>query len=281
MQHAPIESRPFLVTESAAAPPNIRPEFVLPVMPRSAVLFHLLLQDNAIDLGLASSVVALDVGLAFGVIQLANPVCGEGDLVWQLPSAVVAAGRESLLDLLERAPRLDPQLSSNGRQRLSAMMRDAVVRACLAQWLARQLGKCNTKKAYLGGLLFDIPKMVAATRKVHDGYRAQLLSIMCNSLPATLVRAALTEVDDDGEVSDPLLATILLAELQVRGRNAPADTPLWDCWPDFNAEQRACVLETCGKLASWAGENFMRMDPWEFMSRMERSSGQWSVVSSQ
>lgn len=277
IQEAAVDSRSTLLAESSGPRPILRPEFVLPIMARSAVLLNLLLQDNAIDLGLASSVVALDAGLAFGVLQLANPVCGEGaDPVWQLPAALVAAGRESLQDLLECAPRLEAQSDRHGKD--AALMRDSVVRACVAQLLARQLGKCNSKKAYLGGLLMDIPRMVAATRKMPDGYRARLLSIMCSSLPAALVRAAMTEVDEGAGVSDPLMATILLAELQLRDTAELEASEFWGSWPDRSSEQRCCLLESCRDLSRWAGENVIRLDPWEFMVRLER---QEAVVSGQ
>src|ERR1035438_3192530 len=55
---------------------------------RSASLLNLLLQDGAVDLELTSSVVALDPGLAFTTLQLANRERREEDeLIWQFPLA--------------------------------------------------------------------------------------------------------------------------------------------------------------------------------------------------
>ena len=73
------------------------PLVILPVRTRSVSLLKLLLRDSAIDLELASSVVGLDPGMAFGALQLANAQRHQGDdPIWQLPLAVVEAGRELL-----------------------------------------------------------------------------------------------------------------------------------------------------------------------------------------
>ena len=54
------------------------PAVLLPLRTHSASLLTLLFQDGAVDLELANSVVALDPGLAFATLQLANrDRCGE------------------------------------------------------------------------------------------------------------------------------------------------------------------------------------------------------------
>jgi hypothetical protein len=249
----------------------VRPEFVLPVLSRSVAPLSLLLQDNAIDLALASSVVSLDPGLAFDVLQLANPALGEpADAVWQLPSALVAAGRESLQSLLECAPRADGYCCGGANCRLTERMRDSVRRACIAHFLARELGRCNPKKAYLGGLLFDIPEIVPLTLAVREGFRVRLLSAMCSAMPACVVRAAIVQCDQNTDTSDPVVATIILAESCLRQPVKPVAFNLWGCWPEVEPKQRSLLLKACHELDQWTVLNLELLDPWEFMSRLER-----------
>jgi len=248
----------------------------MPVLARSAVLMSLLLQDNAVDLELATCVVALDPGLAFGVLQLANPACDRpGDPVWQIPLALVAAGREALQNLLEYAPRITLSALEGERGQLLQLARGAVVRACVAQLLARELGRCNPKKSFLGGLVFEVPQMVGLTAAVRGDYRARLLSVMCNSLPAAVVKAALADMDEAEGVNDPLLATILIAEALIQAATPASRSPIaasgsWRCWPDLVQEQRASLLKRCAELTDWVAANLYRLDPWDFMSRLER-----------
>src|ERR1035441_7969629 len=60
---------------------SVLPLLCLPILTRSASLLNLLLQDGAVDLELTSSVVALDPGLAFTTLQLANRESREEDEV--------------------------------------------------------------------------------------------------------------------------------------------------------------------------------------------------------
>jgi len=249
-----------------ATRPLARPEFLLPLHTRSAILLHLLLEDNAIDLELASCVVALDPGLAFAVLQAANPA-DSGASIWQLASALVAAGRESLQDLLECAPRLELHPSPDERNSLLALASDAVMRAGMAQLLARELGKCHPKKCYLAGLLLEIPAMVAVTAGSHDGYQGRLLSVMCNSLPVGLVKAAMSDLEGASAAHEPLIAIVLLAEALLREKEAAA---LWNGWPELDREQRSSLVGGCCELREWMRKNLFCMDPWEFMSRLER-----------
>lgn len=265
---------PAAVADDAAAQAPATPEFVLPVLTRSAILLNLLLQDDAVDLELASCVVALDAGLAFSVLQLGNAI-ESGGSISQPASALVAAGREALQKLLECAPRVESQPGGKGNGPLPGLAMDAVVRASLAHLLGRELGKCNPKKCYLGGLLFQVPAMVAATAGVNDGYQGRLISVMCNSLPAALVKAAMWDVEKPGWVQEPLIATILLAEALLSRKNAAGCSalgaaPLWSCWPELDRDQRSALIDRCCELGQWARTNLLRIDPWEFMSRLER-----------
>ncbi len=84
------------------------PAVVLPLLTRSSGLLNLLFQDGTVDLELASSVVALDPGLAFGTLQLANrDRVGKSNPIWLFPLAVVAAGRDLMLQLVNQAPRIE------------------------------------------------------------------------------------------------------------------------------------------------------------------------------
>lgn len=262
---------PLASLAEAGANPWVRPEFVLPVLSRSVAPLSLLLQGNAIDLALASSVVSLDPGLAFDVLQLANPALGEpADPVWQLPSALVAAGRDSLQSLIECAPQADRYLHGGANSRLTEQMRDSVRRACIAHFLARELGRCNPKKAYLGGLLFDIPAIVPLALPTHDGFQVRLLSAMCRAMPASLVRAAIVQPDQATDVSDPVMAIIILAESCLYQPVSPASARVWGCWPEVAEEQRSSLLKACHELDQWTVHNLEVLDPWEFMSRLER-----------
>jgi hypothetical protein len=249
-------------------------KFVLPILNRSAVLLNLLLQDTAVDLELASSVVALDPAQAFAVLQLANSGAREtGEPVWHLPAALVAAGRPALQELLESTPRL--QDATVAGRRLAAMARDGAVRAAVAQWLSRELGLCNIRKSFLGGLLFDIPEAVAATCPSPEHREERMLAALCASLPAAVAKAAMTHVEDPGPVGDPLVASVLLAELIVHRAGLLslaelADSALWECWPEVASARRSNLLEQALLLQQWASAYVYRVDPWEFMSRLER-----------
>ena len=262
---------PFPSIHQVGVSPWVRPEFVLPVLSRSVAPLSLLLEGNAIDLGLTSCVISIDPGLAFDVLQLANPALGEpADPVWQLPSALVAAGRESLQSLLECAPQVDTHACSAASSEYASRVRLSVRRACVSHFLAGELGRCNPKKAYLGGLLLDIPEIVPLTLPVHEGFRARLLSAMCCAMPAALVRAAMAQRNENAGISDPLVATIILAEACLHRQVTPLTSGFWACWPEVRDEQRGSLLDACGELDRWTAQNMDVLDPWEFMTRLER-----------
>ena len=130
---------------------------MLPVLTRSVSLLRLLLRDSAIDLELASSVVGLDPGMSLGTLQLANARRHQGDdPIWQLPSAVVQAGRERLEHFILHAPTIESPGNSARRAQLEKVVEDAVVRACVAHGVTRELGQSNPRKAFLCALLFVI-----------------------------------------------------------------------------------------------------------------------------
>ena len=66
---APTAADPPLSSFAEVGVPWIRPEFVLPVLSRSVAPLSLLLQGNAIELPLATSLFSLDPGQAFDVLQ--------------------------------------------------------------------------------------------------------------------------------------------------------------------------------------------------------------------
>ena len=135
------------------------PGFHLPILARSAALLQTLLQDAIIDLELASSVITLDPGLAYQVLRLANRnVPDDRDRIWQLPLAIVTAGRANLDELLDRSVQLDP--AGSRESVMQSLITEAVLRACLAHSLARELGSCSPRKCFLSGLLFDLPALV-------------------------------------------------------------------------------------------------------------------------
>ena len=249
------------------------PVVVLPVLTRSLSLLTLLLQDGAIDLELASSVVGLDPGLAFATLQLANRKRAEGsNPIWQLPLAVVEAGREALEQYLQRAPSLESVSHVARRRQLERLAADAVVRACVAHLLARELGECNPRKAFLCGLLFELPVMAHSAHSPVCPAEA-LLPAMCRILPAGFVRAAMTGASEELPDGEALVAAVLLADAVVQ---APAGSleelvasPRWNSWNETDAGQRKSLLQHGCDLAAWAAVSLHRMHPWEFMARLE------------
>ncbi len=284
---APV--RPFVrphALESDADPNTLlyagRPSAqLLPLLSRSVSLLTFLLQDGAVDLELAGAVIGLDPGLAFGTLQLANRDRAEGeDPIWQLPLAVVAAGREALQQLLQRAPRIECSGNASRQTRLGKLVANAAARAAVAHLLARELGSSIPRKSYLSGLLFELPGIVRLAAP--QASQAVLLSTMCHTLPAAMVRAAMVGMTEDEQEppDDPLLAIVLLADAVLGAEAEPssqtasleelAASPLWHCWQATGAEQRAYLLGHGCEMARWAKAGLHDMDPWEFMARLER-----------
>ncbi|MFZ0311073.1 MAG: HDOD domain-containing protein [Candidatus Korobacteraceae bacterium] len=283
----PLARPPVAIATEVDASATIRcgrsPALVLPLLTRSISLLTLLLQDSAVDLELAGAVIGLDPALAFGTLQLANRDRGEGeDAIWQLPLAVVAAGREGLQQLLQRAPRIECSGHMGKQTRLCRLVANAATRAAVGHLLARELGSSIPRKAYLSGLLFELPAMVRLAAPAIS--QAELLPAMCHALPAAMVRAAMG-LPDDGEEAprDPLLAIGLIADAVLGAVAEPSSLtvaleelaagPLWHCWEASSTQQRAFLLEHGCELAGWVRANLEDMDPWEFMARLERRNG--------
>lgn len=281
----PLARRPAVLEGTADPNASLYPgkpfSLLLPLLTRSVSLLTLLLQDGAVDVELASAAIALDPGLAFGTLQLANRDRAEGDdPIWQLPLAVVAAGREALLQLLQRAPRIECSGNAAKQTRLCRLVTNAVARAAAAHLLARELGNSMPRKSYLSGLLFELPAIVRLAAPAIS--QAALLSTMCHTLPAAMVRAAMARMADDEQEppGDPLLGIVLIADAVLAAEAEPAsltaaleelaDSPLWHCWPATGAGQRNFLLGRCCEMANWAKANLHGLDPWEFMARLER-----------
>jgi hypothetical protein len=278
---APSSALPFFAgrdIDPADAPSGL-PEFVLPVLPRSAVLLNLLLQDDAIDLGLASAVVGLDPGLTFAVLQLANPMQGDsGGPVWQLPQAIVTVGRGELQQLVNRVPRIGTLENPGGQKRSAQLVEHAALRAGVAYGLARELGRSNPRESFLGGLLLELPDLVSLNLPAGDACRARLLSVMCHCLPSTIVKAMMIGEDSDG--CAPTAAIIFLASallpasrLDLLPEAAALDLaalPFWQGWPELDLRQRCELVQSSAELARWTRASACRLDPWEFMARLER-----------
>ena len=256
----------------------IESQLALPLLRRSVSLMSLLLQDGAVDLELAASVVGLDPGLAFGTLQLANRNREAGAKpIWQLPMAVVEAGREALECLVRCAPQIESCSSGQSRRKLRALISAGVTRACVAHVLGRELGGCNPQKAYLAGLLFELPAMLQLVSNPGDIPKAAVLSAMRHCLPAGIVWEAIERAGEGNDgAHDPLAAIVLLAAGIVRSQivgpslEELAASALWHSWTELNHDQRCSLLVRCHEIAGLAAANLHRMDPWEFMARLER-----------
>jgi hypothetical protein len=254
---------------------------MLPLQDRSAALLNLLLEDGAVDLELASAVVGLDPGLAFGTLQLANRDRGDWKaLIWELPLAVVAAGRDGLQELLQRAPRFTRPPKTQDPLRSSDPAVNGVARASAARLLAKELGSCNPRKAFLSGLLFELPCLARTVSASSDISRLTLLSAMCHALPVGMVKAAMVGANfmDEDASSDPLLAISLIAEalLQVPKDDFSgatleglANRQLWWSCGEADIRQRRLLLHRSLEIAHWSASNLYRLDPWKFMARLE------------
>lgn len=249
----------------------------LPILTRSITYLRVLLQEGIVDLDLASSVIVLDPGLAYRVLQLANrDLPDDRDRIWQLPLAIVTAGRANIEDMLEQSA-LHESVDSD-KWVLRSLVTEAVLRACLAHALARELAPCSPRKCFLSGLLFELPALVSLGVPARLDSHALLLSDMCHSLPVTIVRAALAEFASQHGPTDPAVAVVSIAQelLLVRRLANPqllldelADSWLWRAWPDMPVLQRSQLLQHCCGLAQWAAKNLYELNPWDFMTQLE------------
>lgn len=256
------------------------PEFLVPILSRSAVLLNLLLQDDAIDLELASAVVALDPGLTFAVLQLANPSPCESDgLICELPQALVTVGREQLQQLVNGARRVGDMAAPGGGKQSSQLAQSSVVRACVGYSLSRTLGRSNPQQCFLGGLLLDLPKMVSLSPTPVCASHARLLSVMGRCLPSSIVKVIMAN-DNDIRGCSPTAAIVFLANACAPS-NKPDSSPgpslmdlaalyYWQGWPEVGSKDRFVLLQSIAELAKWAQASVYRLDPWEFLSRLER-----------
>ncbi len=283
-------------------PPFLR----LPILARSASLLSLLLQESSVDLELTSAVVALDPGLAFTTLQLANCEGRDGDeALWQFPLALVAGGQRRLLQAVNRAPKIEAYSSTKTRARLGQLWMRAIVRASVAFDLSKQMGGANSRQAFLAALLFELPGLVELAFPSSAEAQLGLQATARASLPLEITTAIghardhihpHTGADSDLHLHShscpnsedspqtSLGASLLLAELLLRSTlHGPlpspgswvglTSNPAWQCWEETSMEQRHRRLDRCWQLARWAAANAPEMNPWEFTARLERSKG--------
>lgn len=252
------------------------PAFTLPILPRSASFLELLLQHAAVDLELASAVIALDPGLAYGTLRLANrALTDDCNRIWQFPVAVVSAGKGALEGLVANAPR-----SRNERgkpERLERLISDAVSRACVAQVLSRELGSCHPRMCFLAGLLLELPVLASLSFLSPAVYPATMIADMCHSLPAAIVRAVFACRDLDRN-ADCMTAIALIGDAVLQARSYPdpgsrlrelSSSALWSPWSGTSQLQRSRLLRGCFETAGWAAANLYSVDPWNFMAKLE------------
>lgn len=254
--------------------------FQLSILQRSASLLRMLLQDGVIDLELASSVIALDPGLTYGTLQLANrDLRDDCDRIWQLPPAVITAGRDALCQLLESSVQIGC-IGSSRRGQLFKLTSDAVSRACVAYFLARELGSCHPRKCFLAGLMLEFPVMVRLSCPARLTSPAMLVPDMCHSLPAVIVKAILARQAREKSHGEGIVALALLADEILPAPPGPgaeawleelSGGPLWRPWAGISQVQRSRLLKQSRQLTTWVAENLYVMNPWHFMARLERS----------
>ncbi len=256
--------------------PGIR-DFDLPILARSVTYLRVLLQESIVDLDLASSVIALDPGLAYRVLQLANrDLPDDRDRIWQLPLAIVTAGRANIEDLLDRPTQQQPLASEQSV--LRSLITEAVLRACVAHALARELAPCSPRKCFLSGLLFELPALVTLSVPERLDSHALLLSDMCHSLPVTIVRSALAQFASRVGPTDPGVAIVSIAQELLHVRRLAnsqlsleelAGSWLWRAWQGMPVLQRSQLLQRCCELARWAAKSLYELNPWDFMTQLE------------
>ncbi|MGB7555615.1 MAG: HDOD domain-containing protein [Candidatus Korobacteraceae bacterium] len=285
---------------------DVPPFLCLPILTRSAALLTLLLQESSVDLELTSAIVAMDPGLAFTILQIANREGHEQDeAIWQFPLALVACGHGHLLQVISQVPKIEGYSSTKTRAQLGQLWMRAVVRASVAFVLGKQLEGGNPRQAFLAGLLFELPALVRLGFLSSAERQDELQLAIRASLPPQIT-AAIGQAPDRvrvnrsadchfhfGSHSGPSSeeraqtwsrAILLLAEALLRStirESVPspercvalASNAAWQCWKETSMEQRRRLLEGCWRLARWAAVNAPKMNPWEFTARLERSKG--------
>jgi len=268
-------------TVGPVAPRNFRlcqpdsSDISAPILSRSAALLNLLLQDGTVDLELTCSVIALDPGLAFGTLQAANPE-GNNSGIWQLPQAVVAAGCERLLLVVNRALKLESNYDLGTSMKLRQIYLRGLQRGCIAELLTNLLGNANPGQSYLAGLLFGLPEIFTLAKA--DGHHP---SYDLNSAIPHCLLACTMPAPDASANPGPTVASVLLANelLEITEWRSPefsrqlqslVSSALWETWDGCNAHERCRLLEQGIKLGRWAAANAPRLSPWEFMTRLHR-----------
>src|SRR5271157_860744 len=260
-----------------------QPDFPIlgfPILTRSAALLTLLLQDGTVDLELTSSVVALDPGLAFGTLQMANLERSGQDEIWQVPLAVVAAGCERLLEMVNCALKVESSYDCATSARLRQLYVRCVQRACIAELLTNLLGNANPKQSYVAGLLFGLPGMPPLEDPRNPALFVALQSALPGSLPADVLTAVAGQSANAKE-RNPVAASVLIANALLalpEGANPEssehiqrlASNPLWESWDECPMRERRQLLWQGCKLARWAAANAPRLSPWEFTARLHR-----------
>jgi hypothetical protein len=262
-------------------PPDL-PILWLPILTRSAALLTLLLQDGTVDLELTSSVVALDPGLAFGTLQVANlERNGEGE-IWQFPLAVVAAGCDRLLKMVNCAFKVESSFACGTSAGLRQLYVRCVQRACIAELLTKLLGGANPKQSYVAGLFLGLPGVLDPPSPTSSGFSVALKSALWGSLPADILTAvAGPSTNPEERPRNPLAASVLIANalLELPECETPesseqvqslAASPLWESWEECSMRERRRLLGQGRGLGKWAAANAPRLSPWEFTARLQR-----------
>jgi len=264
---------------SRLCPPEI-PMPGLPILSRSAALLALLLQDGTVDLELTSSVVALDPGLAFGTLYLANLERNGQVEIWLFPLAVVAAGCDRLLAMVNGSRKVESSYDCGTSGKFRQLYLRCVQRACIAEWLTSVLGNANPRQAYVVGLLSGLPGMVSMA----GAEGLELSDVATATLPRGFLGGMLSTaaaVSGGAAECSPVTSSVLLADalLGLPGTDAPESSaavreltgsPLWRAWEAGSTRERCRILGQACRLAKWAGANTPRLSPWDFVARLHR-----------
>jgi HDOD domain len=273
---------PVFRTQVRSFPSASRP-LIVPMMTRSAALLTLLLQESAVDLDLASAVVSMDPGLAFDTLQLANLQPGaEGAPIWQFAAAVVAAGCDPLQDLVNCASKVESTLPCGSSAALRQRCARAVVRACVAERLAKRLGGSNPPRAYLAGLLMELPAILRLAGSLDSKpLQATLEAALWRCAPREVFSAVATPKRTAQQclssavgavvwIASELLEALCAGASQDRRLESLASAPPWKYWSETSLRERHLLIGDCCKLASWAATYAQRLAPWEFTARLQR-----------
>ena len=269
---------PSVLYDSGLCPPDLL-ILHLPVLARSAALLKLLLQDGAVDLELTTSVIALDPGLALGTLQAASLENYGEDEIWQLPLAVVAAGCDRLLAIVNGALKVESSFDCTTSRKLRQLYLRGVQQACIAQMLTGILRGANPKRSYVAGLLFGLPSVLSLSdaRNQMSFPAAHAPFGRCQAALWTLVAGSSSTAAE----RNPVAASVLLANqvLELPGAEHPERSelthtlvvsPLWESWDECTTQARCQFLAQAEKLGKWAAANAPRLSPWEFMARLDR-----------